>query len=108
MLLGLFVPGCATSKANGATKVVLRSHLWGDEKPDFGFDRERGVEAAELEIGEAIFMLGSLYHGGGHCSMNDGSRTMHIMFCSSGIYREKEISYLSYPAEDVKTYSKAV
>jgi ectoine hydroxylase-related dioxygenase (phytanoyl-CoA dioxygenase family) len=38
ILFGLFVPGCATSKSNGATRVAPGSHLLGDEKPDFGFD----------------------------------------------------------------------
>lgn len=32
MLLGLFVPGCDTFHANGATRVVPGSHLWGDRK----------------------------------------------------------------------------
>ncbi|KAL1629961.1 hypothetical protein SLS54_000820 [Diplodia seriata] len=108
MLLGLFVPGCDTYRENGATRVVPGSHLWGDEQPDFGPDGTKGVVDACLNVGEAFIMLGSLYHGGGQYSQKDGSRTMHIMFCCSGVYRQEEISFLSYPIEDVKTYPQVV
>ncbi|KAK7517823.1 uncharacterized protein IWZ02DRAFT_213930 [Phyllosticta citriasiana] len=109
VLLGLFVPGCDTTRANGATRVVPGSHLWGDERPEFGDDGIKGVVDVELEAGEAVVMLGSLYHGGGEYSRMDGkSRTMHIMFCCSGVYRQEEISFLSYPVEEVKTYSPLV
>ncbi|KAJ5666672.1 hypothetical protein N7462_011081 [Penicillium macrosclerotiorum] len=65
MLFGLFVPDCDTSLEIGATRVVPGSHLWGDEKPDFDPDGDKGVFDAELRAGEAFMMLGSLYHGGG-------------------------------------------
>lgn len=108
MLLGLFVPGCDTFRANGATRVVPGSHLWGDEKPDFGADGCKGVVDAELKKGEAFMMLGSLYHGAGEFSLQEGNRMVHIMFCCSGNMRQEEISYLSYPVEDVKGYSRLV
>ncbi len=56
MLLGLFVPACDTSKANGATRVVPGSHLWGDDVPDFGPDGNKGVVDAALNVGEAFIM----------------------------------------------------
>ncbi|PSN73390.1 hypothetical protein BS50DRAFT_672283 [Corynespora cassiicola Philippines] len=102
MLLGLFVPGCDTRRENGATRVVPGSHLWGDEQPDFGDDGSKGVVDVCLKKGEAFMMLGSTYHGAGEYSLNEGSRMVHIMFCCSGNYRQEEISYLSYPVEDVK------
>ncbi|KAK1845706.1 phytanoyl-CoA dioxygenase [Colletotrichum chrysophilum] len=108
MLLGLFVPGCDTTEANGATRIVPGSHLWGDEKPDFGPDGTKGVENAELKVGEAFIMLGSLYHGAGEYSLSNGCRTVHIMFMCSGVHRQEEIPFLSYPIEEVKTYSKLV
>ncbi|EOD51162.1 Phytanoyl-CoA dioxygenase [Neofusicoccum parvum] len=108
MLLGLFVPGCDTYRENGATRVIPGSHLWGDGQPDFGPDGTKGVVDACLNAGDAFIMLGSLYHGGGEYSQKDGSRTMHIMFCCSGVYRQEEISFLSYPIEDVKTYPQVV
>ncbi|KAF4310748.1 phytanoyl-dioxygenase family protein [Botryosphaeria dothidea] len=108
MLMGLFVPGCDTHRENGATRVVPGSHLWGDEQPDFGPDGTKGVVDACLNAGEAFVMLGSLYHGGGEYSQKDGSRTVHIMFCCSGVYRQEEISFLSYPIEDVRSYPHVV
>ncbi|KAJ9295374.1 hypothetical protein DTO271G3_6197 [Paecilomyces variotii] len=108
MLLGLFVPGRDTTKEIGATRVVPGSHLWGDERPDFGPDGCKGVVDAEMKAGDAFVMLGSVYHGGGEFMKDSGSRTVHIMFMCSGVYRQEEISYLSYPIEEVKTYSKLV
>ncbi|OQV09494.1 hypothetical protein CLAIMM_13610 [Cladophialophora immunda] len=116
MLLGLFVPACDTIKANGATRVVPGSHLWGDEMPDFGADGTRGVVDAEMRMGEAFIMLGSLYHGGGSYekplgTTKDGareSRTVYAMFSCTGVHRQEEISFLSYSIDEVKTYSKIV
>lgn len=108
MLIGLFVPGCDTAKEIGATRVVPGSHLWGDSKPDFGADGDRGVVDAKMKAGEAFIMLGSLYHGGGHYSKDSGSRTVHIMFMCGGIYRQEEIPWLSYGVDQVKTFSSIV
>ncbi|ETN39035.1 uncharacterized protein HMPREF1541_07077 [Cyphellophora europaea CBS 101466] len=113
MLLGLFVPGCDTFKANGATRIVPGSHLWGDDKPDFS---TISVTDAEMNVGEAFIMLGSLYHGAGsypeplgiNSESGRESRTVHAMFSCSGVHRQEEISFLSYPIEEVKTYSKLV
>jgi len=115
MLLGLFVPGCDTFKANGATRVVPGSHLWGDEKPAFG-DQTETVVDAEMKLGEAFIMLGSLYHGGGEYAKPLGNittgeierRIVYAMFSCSGVHRQEEVSFLSYPIEEVKTYSKMV
>jgi ectoine hydroxylase-related dioxygenase (phytanoyl-CoA dioxygenase family) len=89
MLLGLFVPECDTFEANGATRIVPGSHLWGDDKPDFGPDGNKGVENAELKKGEAFVMLGSLYHGAGQYTLPTGCRTVHIMFMCSGVHRQE-------------------
>jgi len=116
LLLGLFVPACNTMKANGATRIVPGSHLWGDEMPDFGPDGTEGVVDAEMQMGEAFIMLGSLYHGGGAYEKPLGTgevdanerRTVHAMFSCTGVHRQEEISFLSYPIEEVRTYSKIV
>ncbi|KAJ9610796.1 hypothetical protein H2200_005573 [Cladophialophora chaetospira] len=116
ILLGLFIPGCDTNTANGATRVVPGSHLWGDDLPNFGKDGTQGVVDAELLMGEALVMLGSLYHGGGSYEKPLGtsekgareSRIVHAMFSCTGVHRQEEVSFLSYPIEAVKTYSKIV
>ena len=115
ILLGLFVPGCDTFRANGATRVVPGSHLWGDGKPDFG-DQTQTVVDAEMKVGESFIMLGSLYHGGGEYAEPLGSagpeeverRIVYAMFSCSGVHRQEEVSFLSYPIEEVKKYSKVV
>lgn len=112
MLLGLFVAGCDTSRENGATRVVPGSHLWGDSKPDFG-NQSKTVVDAEMKVGEAFVMLGSLYHGGGAYPQPltkdpDEKRIVYAMFSCSGVYRQEEVSFLSYPIEEAKTYSKVV
>lgn len=116
VLLGLFIPACDTSRANGATRVVPGSHLWGDDVPDFGPEGDKGVLDAEMHMGEAFIMLGSLYHGGGAYEEPLGtakegvteSRTVYTMFSCTGVHRQEEISFLSYPVEEVKTYSQLV
>ncbi|KAF2706955.1 hypothetical protein K504DRAFT_470946 [Pleomassaria siparia CBS 279.74] len=109
MLLGLFVPGCDTTVASGATRIVPGSHLWGDSEPCFTSPTGSSlVVDAELKRGEAFLMLGSLYHGAGSYSLPTGNRMVHIMFCCSGVYRQEEISYLSYPVEEVREYSAVV
>ncbi|KAI2464469.1 hypothetical protein F4781DRAFT_412910 [Annulohypoxylon bovei var. microspora] len=114
MLLGLFVPGCDTVRANGATRVIPGSHLWGDDNPNFGPDGSPDAVDAELKKGEAFVMLGSLYHGGGAyekpitSNPESESRTVYAMFSCTGVHRQEEISFLSYPVEEVKTYSKVV
>jgi ectoine hydroxylase-related dioxygenase (phytanoyl-CoA dioxygenase family) len=119
VLLGLFVPACETTHANGATRVVPGSHLWGDTVPDFGPDGTTGVIDAEMHMGEALIMLGSLYHGGGsypsplhHDSEIKGgsreSRTMYAMFSCNGVSRQEEVPWLSYTIDEVRGYSKVV
>lgn len=91
MLIGLFVPECDTFEANGATRIIPGSHLWGDDRPDFGEDGCKGVINAELKRGEAFVMLGSLYHGAGTYTLPTGCRTVHIMFMCSGVHRQEVI-----------------
>lgn len=89
MLLGLFVPDCDTTREIGATRVIPGSHLWGDERPDFGPNCDKRVVDVELKAGEAMMMLGSLYHGGGEFFQSTGHRMVHIMFMCSGMYRQE-------------------
>lgn len=103
LLVGLMVPTCATTIENGATQVIPGSHLWGDHRPPY---RDELV-SAELDRGDAVLLLGSLYH----CGANNYStqiRPMHIMFQCPGVYRQEEIPWLSYDVQDVKTYSPLV
>ncbi|KAG0672147.1 hypothetical protein C6P40_003959 [Pichia californica] len=103
ILVGLMIPTCKTTIENAATQIIPGSHLWGDERPPF---RDELIHA-ELEKGEAIILLGSLYH----CGATNYSKTirpMHIMFQCPGIYRQEEIPWLAYSIDQVKKYSPLV
>lgn len=89
MLLGLFVPGCDTTREITTTRIVPGSHLWSDEQPDFGPNGDKGVNDTELKAGEAFIMLGSLYHGAGQYYKSLGNRMVHITFMCGGIYRQE-------------------
>lgn len=103
VLVGLMVPTCKTTVENAATQVIPGSHLWGDQIPP---SRDQLI-SAELEKGEAVVLLGSLYHCGA-TNYSNTIRPMHIMFMCPGVYRQEEIPWLSYPVEDVKNYSPLV
>lgn len=107
VLLGLFVPGIDTCRANGATRIVPGSHLWGDEKPDI---KPEDVLDAEMKVGEAFIMLGGLYHGGGHyekplTDQEGESRTVFAMFSCNGVSRQEEIPWLAYTVDEVERWS---
>lgn len=103
VLVGLMVPTCATTVENGATQVIPGSHLWGDERPPY---RDELI-SAELAKGDAVILLGSLYHCGA-TNYSSQIRPMHIMFQCPGVYRQEEIPWLTYSVPEVKTYSKLV
>ncbi|CAI4555295.1 CCT_1a_G0025830.mRNA.1.CDS.1 [Saccharomyces cerevisiae] len=60
-LLGVGVAFTDMNKANGATRVIIGSHLWGPHDSCGKFDKrmEFHVNAAK---GDAVLFLGSLYH----------------------------------------------
>ena len=99
--LGLFVPELDSLSATIDISAMPGSHLWDDQKPDFS----RGVKELELRSGEALILLGSLYHcigdddfdvetprPGMSRSSSNGSCTRkekltHEIWMCSGIYR---------------------
>lgn len=103
LLVGLMVPTCKTTVENAATQIIPGSHLWGDDRPPY---RDELI-SAELEKGEAVILLGSLYHCGA-TNYSNSIRPMHIMFQCPGMYRQEEIPWLSYSVDQVKTFSPLV
>lgn len=49
------------TEENGATRVIPGSHKWGPERAP----KVSETVPAELEIGDALFFTGHVYHGGG-------------------------------------------
>lgn len=74
--ISFFVAGTRTTRANGATRVVPGSHL---SKHDAQPDPSKAVDA-ELEAGDAFFMLSSCYHGAGENSTVDEKRLVYALF----------------------------
>jgi ectoine hydroxylase-related dioxygenase (phytanoyl-CoA dioxygenase family) len=82
--VGLFVAGKKTTKANGATRFIPGSHLWGEERcPD-----EDLAYYAELQPGDAFLMLASCYHGGSANTTADEERLVYSCFMTKGFLRQ--------------------
>ncbi|KAJ9149790.1 Phytanoyl-CoA dioxygenase [Pleurostoma richardsiae] len=88
--VGLFVAGSKTTKANGATRFLPGSHLWGNDREPI----EDDVFYAELNVGDAFIMLGSCYHGGSANTTSDQFRLVFSAFCTRGFLRQEENQYL--------------
>lgn len=85
------IPGVETRAENGATLVIPGSHLW-------GMDRVPKVEdamCAELALGEALVILGSVYHAGGQNSTTDDKRSLHGLFFCQGFLRSEVCCFLT-------------
>ncbi|KAI9811890.1 MAG: hypothetical protein M1827_005241 [Pycnora praestabilis] len=96
--IGLFVAGKNPMKANGATRFIPRSHLWGDEHPD-----EDLAFFAELNPGDAFIMLSSCFHGGSANTTTDEERLISSCFMTTkGFLRQVENQYLSNEIEQFK------
>ncbi|PCG89359.1 Phytanoyl-CoA dioxygenase [Penicillium occitanis (nom. inval.)] len=98
--VGLFVAGKKTTRANGATRFIPGSHLWGDARcPD-----EELTYYAELEPGDAFLMLASCYHGGSANTTPDQERLVYSCFMTKGYLRQEENQYLANQIQQVKLY----
>ncbi|KAK2929240.1 Phytanoyl-CoA dioxygenase [Fusarium oxysporum f. sp. vasinfectum] len=88
-----------TTKDNGATIVIPKSHLWGPDRCPLDEEAIPG----ELEIGDAMLFLGNVYHAGGaNITKDDARETVGIFMCK-GTLRQEENQYLSIPPEIAKT-----
>ncbi|KAL3952728.1 hypothetical protein ACCO45_012671 [Purpureocillium lilacinum] len=103
-LVGFFVAGTDTTKANGATRVIPGSHLWGmDTMP-----READAVHVELRAGDGLIMLGSCFHGGSANTTNDEYRIVLAVFMTKGINRTEENQFLANSLDDFKKYDKSI
>ncbi|KAE8454313.1 hypothetical protein EG329_005238 [Mollisiaceae sp. DMI_Dod_QoI] len=103
---GVFVPGIKFSIENGATRMIPGSHLWGDDR---GADpNDPNVCYAEMDVGEAAFMLASTFHGGSTNNSKDQNRMLYAMFMCKGTLRTEFATLIEYPPEVVKPWSKEI
>ncbi len=89
------------TEANGATRFVPGSHLWGEERraqPD-------EVRAAEMPAGSAFLWHGSLLHGGG-ANTTDGRRCgVTFLYCRAWL-RQQENQYLGLDPHEVAGFDR--
>ncbi|KAH8661731.1 phytanoyl-dioxygenase family protein [Ilyonectria robusta] len=97
--VGVFVAGTKSTKANGATRFIPGSHM--DESLS-GPGDENKVVYAELEKGDAFFMLASCYHGGSANTTTDQMRVIFGMFMTRGYLRQEENQFLANPMDKVQ------
>ncbi|KAI4601198.1 hypothetical protein KJ359_012386 [Pestalotiopsis sp. 9143b] len=98
--ISFFVAGTRTTVANGATKVIPGSHLSAaDSQPD-----PSQVVDAELDAGDAFFMLSSCYHGAGENSTEDEKRLVYALFMQKAHLRQEENFALYLDHDIVRAY----
>jgi len=98
--IGFFVAGKKTTKENGATRFIPRSHLWAHTQPP----NEELAYYAELEPGDGFIMLASAYHGGSENASVDQERLIFSCFMTKGLLRQEENQFLANSIESVKRY----
>ena len=90
---------------NGATNVILGSHLWDDDTVPDGTEE---VAHAVMPKGSCLIYLGSVFHGGGQNVTGNEYRTGMITGYSLGWLRQEENQYLAVPPDVAKNLSENV
>ncbi|KAK9238966.1 hypothetical protein V1525DRAFT_340261 [Lipomyces kononenkoae] len=107
-LLGLLVAGVDTNFENGATQVIVGSHKWPEAAIRGPADR-RLCSTCEMKKGDAVFIIGSIWHGAGENKTNPPERRI-IYSChmTRGSMRSDENQYLAIDYDIIKTYDPEV
>lgn len=82
------------SEANGATRIVPRSHGWAAERAD----ESTATIAIEMGRGSLLLYLGTLWHGGG-ANRTDAWRLGANFLYARGWLRQLENQYLAVPRD---------
>ncbi|KAM3502492.1 hypothetical protein MY10362_004810 [Beauveria mimosiformis] len=98
VMMGCVTALTKTTRENGATIIIPKSHLWGPDRCPL--DEE--AIPAELEIGDAAIFLGNVYHAGGANVTTDDARETIGLFMCKGTLRQEENQYLELPPEVAK------
>ena len=86
------------TRENGATQVVVSSHLWPNERQA---EREEIIQA-EMRAGSALFYLGTTLHGGAANRTDAVRRRGMFLGYVVGWLRAEENSFLTVPIEQVR------
>ncbi|CAG8425392.1 unnamed protein product [Penicillium salamii] len=107
-LLGLLVAGVDTDFENGATQVIVGSHKWPEAAISGAADRSL-CSTCEMKKGDAVFIIGSIWHGAGENKTNPPERRI-IYSChmTRGSMRADENQYLAIESDVLRTYEPEV
>lgn len=105
--LTFFAAASKTHRANGATRIVPGSHLW-----DYSLQPPHTDDAcivdAELNRGDALIILGSVYHGGGANTTESEHRRVYTCGVSCSYLRQPENQYLANDVEKIRRLPIAI
>lgn len=87
---------------NGATDIIAGSHLWGDRMPQ---DGER--EPVVMKAGSCVFLLGTLWHGGGANRSEHPRLALTAQYCEPWL-RPQEAFTLSATRDTVRAVSEDI
>jgi ectoine hydroxylase-related dioxygenase (phytanoyl-CoA dioxygenase family) len=88
------------TEANGATRVIPRSHL-ADHAPEYG--QHYDSICAEMPAGSILVWDGGLWHGGGANVTDERRRGIAMNYCA-GYIRQQENQQLGLPPRLVATF----
>lgn len=97
-----------TNFDNGATQVIVGSHRWPEAAICGPSDRSL-CSTCEMSKGDAVFIIGSIWHGAGENRTNPPERRI-IYSChmTRGAMRADENQYLAVDKEVIETYDPEV
>lgn len=102
-MLCLFVAAKPCTRQNGATRIVPGSHLWDyTEAPPSYTEAPEKFAHAEMQPGDAFFMLGGVYHGAGENTTVDQERLVYAAFATRGYLRQEENQYLANDLDKIR------
>lgn len=102
--LTFFVACTKTHKGNGSTRIVPGSHLWDYTRPPPGANGtdSSGIVDAEIERGDGLIILGSVYHGGGANTTEDEHRLVVTCGVTCSYLRQEENQYLANDVQRIR------
>jgi ectoine hydroxylase-related dioxygenase (phytanoyl-CoA dioxygenase family) len=106
--LTFFVACNRTHRGNGATRIVPGSHLWDYSRPPPPADDDTSIVDAEINRGDALIILGSVYHGGGANTTDNERRLVLTCGVTCSYLRQEENQYLANEVENIRRLPVAI
>ena len=90
---------------NGATVIIPRSHLWGDEHPGDGSGHD--LVPAVMPAGSVLFFLGTAWHGAGANNTDKSRMAVTAQYCEPWARQQENFS-LSISRERARLCSETI